>query len=273
MLRVCLTIVSLAAGLLAQDAREIVRKAIDLDRHNAGLEQDYTYRQREETRELDPADKPRKVTIRTVDVRMIEGSPYRRLVARNDQPISAEEQKQEEDKLRFNAEARRQETAEQRKRRIAEWNRREQRRREPLNEVPDAYNFKLMGEETIGGAPCWVIQATPKPGYQPKSTTAAVLTVLAGKIWVSKKDYGWVKAEMEARDALTLGGFFLRLAKGSRIVVEQTPVSDGVWLPKSAEIKFAARVMLVKSIREHLLFQFRDYRRLPADAPAHGGLE
>ena len=262
-MRLALLFASVTATLSAQgpDAREIVRKAIDLDNRNAALEQQYQYRQREETRELDAAGQPKKITIRTVDVHMIEGSPYRRLVARNDQPISAEESKFEDDKLRFNIDARRQESPEQRRRRIAEWKRREDRRREPVREVPDAYNFKLTGEETLDGTPCYVIEATPKPGYHPKATTAAVLTVLAGRLWIAKKDYGWVKAEMQARDSVTLGGFLLRLAKGSRIVIEQTPVGDGVWLPKSAEIQFAARVLLVKNLREDLRYQFRDYQK------------
>jgi len=262
----------LASGLWCQDAREIVRKAIELDRRSAELERNYTYLQREERRELDSADKPRKVTIRTVDVQTIEGSPYRRLVARNDQPISAGEQKQEEDKLRFNTEARRKETAQERQQRIAEWTRRENRRREPIKEVPDAYNFRMAGEEVVGGTPCYVITATPKPGYKPQSRAAVVLTVLAGRLWISKKDYGWVKAEMQARDSVGLGGFLLRLSKGSRIVVEQTAVSDGVWLPKFAEIKFAARLLLVKSLREDLLYQFSDYHKSPMDtamATAH----
>jgi len=257
----------LAAGLWAQDAREIVRKAIELDHRNFEEELHYTYLQREETRELDAADKARRVTIRTVDVQTIEGSPYRRLVARNDQPISPEEQKQEDDKLRFNIEERRKETPEQRQRRIAEWTRREERRREPLQEVPDAYDFKLAGEETMEGIPCYVIDASPRPGYKPKSSAAAVLTVLAGKMWISKKDYGWVKAEMEARYAVTLGAFFLRLSKGSRIVIEQIPLGEGVWLPKFAELKFSARLLLVKSFREDRLYRFSDYRKSSADVP------
>jgi hypothetical protein len=274
--RLLLSIGLLAGTCWSQDAREIVRKAIDLDRRNAALEQNYTYLQREETRELDAADKPKRVTIRTVNIQTIDGSPYRRLVARNDQPISAEEQKEEEEKLRFNIEARRKETPEERMRRIAEWHRREDRRREPLKEVPEAYDFKLTGEETVDGTPCYAIEATPKPGYKPKSAAAAVLTVLAGRIWISKKDNGWVKAEMEARDSVSLGGFLLRLGKGSRIDIEQTPVSEGVWLPKLAEIKFSARLLLVKNLREDLLYQFTDYRRAQPEAPVtatHGDLK
>lgn len=61
-----------AAGLHAQDAREIVRKAIESDRRNAELQHQYTFLQREETRELDTAGKDKRVTIRTVEIRMMD---------------------------------------------------------------------------------------------------------------------------------------------------------------------------------------------------------
>lgn len=268
-----LLIASAAAGLWAQDGREIVRKAIQSDGRNAEAQHNYTYLQREETRELDPADKTKRLTIRTVEIQMMEGSPYRRLVARDDRPISAEERKAEEEKLRFTLDQRRKESPEARQRRIAEWTRREEKRREPLREVPDAYNFKMAGEETVNGAACWVIEATPKPGYKPKTTTSAVLTALAGRIWISKGDYGWVKTEMEARDTFTMGGFLLRLSKGSRIDIEQTSAGEGVWLPKSVEVKFSARLLLVKGLREDLRFGFSDYRKPVDEARATGGGE
>jgi len=263
----------LAAALGAQDARgpdprEMVRKAIELDRRNAELERNYTYQQRQEERELDASDKAKKVTIRTFEVSMQEGSPYRRLLARDDQPLTAEGQKQEDERMHFTVDERRKESAEQRARRIAEWKRREQKRREPVAEVPDAFDFKLAGEETIDGAECYVIDATPKPGYKPKSTTAGVLTRLAGRMWIAKQDYGWVKADMQAGDTISVGGFLLRLSKGSRIVVEQTRIENGLWLPKSAEIKFFARLLLVKGLREDLLYQFNNYRKTAGDARA-----
>ena len=265
-----LLIASLASGLWAQDAAEIVRRAVAADSRNAELQRTYTYRQREETRELDSSGKDKRVSIRTVEIRMMDGSPYRRLVARNDRPLSPEEQKLEDDKARFNLEQRDHETPAARERRIAEWRKREDKRREPLREVPDAYNFKPAGEETVNGAACWVIEATPKAGYKPKSTASAVLPALSGRIWVAKQDYGWVKTEMEAHDSFTMGGFLLRLSKGSRIVIEQGSEGGGVWLPKLVEIQFSARLLLVKSLREDLKFGFSDYRKPETEARAAG---
>jgi len=44
-----------------------------------------------------------------------------------------------------------------------------------LNEVPDAFNFTLVGEEQVSGKPAWVISAEPKPGYRAKERLAKVI--------------------------------------------------------------------------------------------------
>ena len=93
------------------DSREIVRKALELDGHNSKLAQNYTFLQRQETRELDRSGKVRSQRIETWDVTLLEGSPYKRLVARDDHPLPAEEQKREEERLRWNLDERRKETA------------------------------------------------------------------------------------------------------------------------------------------------------------------
>jgi hypothetical protein len=261
--RFLVLMVSLSPCLWAGDdaVRDIVRKAIQVDARNAELQHGYIYLMREETREQDGVGKDKRVTIRTVEISMMNGSPYRKLVARNDQPISLEEQKLEQDKLQFTLEQRQKESSGERQRRIADFRRREEKRREPLHELPDAYDFKLVGDETMNGAECWVIDATPKPGYKPKASTSSVLTVLAGRMWISKKDYGWVKVDMEARDSFTIGGFLLRLSKGSRIIIEQTCVGDGVWLPQFVEVQFSARLLMLKSLREDMKWGFTDYRK------------
>src|SRR6185369_5670444 len=120
--------------------------------------------------DLDANGKPRRTENRTWDVSMQEGSPYRRLLARDDQPISAEERTQEAERQQWNIEPRRKEAPEQRERRLAEWRRRDARRIEPLKELPDAFDFRIVREEPVNGSQAWLVLATPKPGYQPKST-------------------------------------------------------------------------------------------------------
>jgi len=252
--------------LSAQDPRDIVRRSIELDRKDLAAERNYTYLERQLDRQFDGAGKVKQQTLRTFDVTLQEGSPYRRLVARNDQPLSAEEQQHEQEKLAANIEERRHETKEQRERRLAEWERRRQRQREPVHEVPDAFDFKLAGEQTIDGRPTWIIDATPRRGYKPKSMAASFLPKMKARFWIDKADYQWVRLEAETLDTVTFGAVLLRVGKGAHIEMEQTRVNDEVWLPKRIALQGSARLFLVKAVHAQIEHTYSAYRKFQADS-------
>jgi hypothetical protein len=256
----------LAALASAQDAHEIVKRACEFDQKNADLVRNYTFLQRQVDSDLDGAGKPKRQDIRTWDVTILDGSPYHRLVARNDQPLSPAEQKQEEDKLRFSNEERRKETPEQRSARIADWDRKRQKQREPLKDLPDAFNFRLVGEETLNGGQAYVIDATPKPGYKPRSTATAFFPKVKARFWIDKAGYQWVKVDMETIDTISFGGFLLRLAKGGHLMIEQTHVRDEVWMPSRVKLEASARVVFVKGVRKSLDMTFSDYKKFQSDS-------
>jgi uncharacterized protein YndB with AHSA1/START domain len=252
--------------VLAADSREIVRKALELDALNSKLTQSYTFLQRQETRELDRSGKVKTRKIETWDITFLEGSPYKRLVARDDQPLSAEEQQREEEKLRWTLEERRKETTEQRERRLAEWGRRQQRQREPFHELLDAFDFAPAVEEQWNGRQTYRIDASPKPGYKPKSSFGAFLPKVKLRLWIDARDLQGARLEIEATDAISFAGVLVRLEKGTRIEVEQVRVNDEVWLPKSVSVSAAARILLVKSLNREMQFTFSDYKKFQADS-------
>src|SRR6266404_1983996 len=136
-MRALVLIAILPTALPAQEPREIVRRSVELDRRNTELSRSYALHHRQEDQQLDETGKMKFREVRTWDITLPEGSPYRRLVARDDRPLSPKEQQLEEEKLRRSIEERRKETPELRARRIADWERVQQKRREPLAELPD----------------------------------------------------------------------------------------------------------------------------------------
>lgn len=248
------------------DSREIIRKALELDGQNSKLAQNYTFLQRQETRELDHSGKLKSRKIETWDITFLDGSPYKRLVARDDHPLSAEEQQREEERLRWNLDERRKEAGEQRERRMAEWRRRQQRQREPFHELLDGFDFAPPVEEQLNGRQVYRIDGSPKPGYKPKSTFAAFLPRVKLRLWIDARDLQGARIEIEAVDSISFAGFLVRLEKGSRIVVDQTRVNDGVWLPRSVSITAAARLLVVKSLNREMEFTFSDYKKFQADS-------
>src|ERR1035441_8051148 len=76
-------VIWIPAVLAAQDAREIVRRSIEAESAGVEVARNYTYLEREETRELDGSGKLKNLVVHTYDVTLLEGSPYRRMVALN----------------------------------------------------------------------------------------------------------------------------------------------------------------------------------------------
>jgi hypothetical protein len=252
--------------LAAQDPHEIVRRAVELDRKDAEIARNYTYLQRQEQREMDSSGKLKRKECRTYDVTMQEGSPYRRLVARDDHPLPASEQAREQEKLRWSVEQRKKEMPEARARRVAEWERKQQKQREPMKELPDAFDFRLVGEESLNGGKAWVIDATPKPGYKPKLSSAFYFPKMKARLWIDRNDYQWIKIEAETLDTISVGGFLFRLAKGTHLTIEQTRINNEVWLPKHVLLRGSARIALIKGIRGEFEFTFSDYKKFQAES-------
>ena len=257
----------LPALLYAQDPKEIVRRAVKADLRNDEIARNYTYLQRQEQRTLDGSGRVKDTKIETWDITLLDGSPYRRLVSRDDKALPADDERKEEEKLRKSIDDRKKETESQRQKRLAEWDKRRQKSRDQYREVANAFNFRMAGEEHMNGADAWVIEGTPRPGFRASTSEGrALLPKVNCRLWIAKSDYSWVRVEVETLDTISLAFSMVRLAKGGRIVVDLTRVNDEVWLPKQATVKAGARILLVKSVRLEAQFDYRDYKKFQADS-------
>ena len=265
-MRVLLFLVAACSLAGAADPREIVRRAVERMDENLAVARNYTFLERSETRELDSDGHVKTRKILLYDVTLLEGSPYRRLVGKDDHPLSPEEERGEEKKLQISIAERRKETPEQHARRIAEWEKKRQREREPLDEIPDGFDFRLAGEERMEGRDVWVIEATARPGYHARSNLAKLFPKFRGKLWIDKADQQWVKTEAEAIDSISFGLFVARLSKGARLEFQMTRVNGEVWLPKRFEARASARLVLVKNFRVEAETSFSNYRKFQADS-------
>ncbi len=257
---------ALVLPLWAQDAREIVLRSLDRDRANDRVARQYTFIQRVEMRQVDGAGNVEKRESKTYDVTLLEGSPYTRLIARDDKPLSAKDEAKERRKLERSIEERRKETEAERSRRTAEWRKKQDKQLEERQQILDAYEFRLAGEDVIDGQSAWMIDTVPRPGYKPRGGMTRFFPKIKGRLWVAKNGYDWVRAEAETIDTITIGGILARVHKGTRFWFEQTRVNDEVWLPKHMSATYSGRLALVKRLRGELDVTYRDYRKFQADS-------
>lgn len=236
------------------------------DVRNWEQEKNYTFVQRIEQRELNSDGSVKSTKAETEEIIFLYGQPYAHLIKRNDQPLSDAEAQKAEKKLNDTMQKRGQETPGERQKRLADFDKRHQEEHAFLLEVPEAYDFRILGEETLNGRAAFVIMGEPRRDFRPNMNAARVLPKLRPKLWIDKEGYQWLKLEADVIDTITWGGFLLRLHSGSHIELEQTLVNNEIWLPLHANINFDARVALFKAIRLDIDAKFSDYRKFRTDS-------
>lgn len=266
-MRFALALIFLAtAAAQPPDAREIMRRSVEANDQNWKIARNYTFLERVEEHQLDSAGRIKTKEIKTFDVTLLEGSPYRRLVERNDHPLAPDEKKKEQEKLTRSIAERSKETPAARGRRIAEYEKRREREREMMREVSNAFDFRMAGTQQIDGRECWIVEATPHPGYQPHSQSTKALPHLRGKLWVDRQTLQWAKVDAEVISPVSWGLFLLRLEPGAHIGMDQTRVNNEVWLPKRVVINASARIGFIKSLRIEQEVAYRNFRKFQTDS-------
>jgi len=251
--------------LAGDEIQPLIRAVAEKDIANDLRQRDYTYLQHEEERKLDGQGNQKSAQTRDFEIMMLYGQQVRRLVARNGKPLSREQADKEENRIQKVMREREQETPAEREKRLQKEAHDREQERAFVREVADAYTFRLVRTEALDGRETYVIDADPKPGFQPHVKDAKYLPKFRGRIWIDSAETEWVKADIEAIDTVSWGLFLARFYKGSRIDIELTRVNDEVWLPKSVSLKISARLALLKNLNVVEDVSYRDYKKFRSD--------
>ena len=259
-----------STGLFAQNAQEIVRKSVELDQVNWLRMKDYTWVARSTERHFASNGKVKSEERKAWETIILNGEPYRRMLERNGHPLPPEELRKEQEKLDKNVARLQQETAGQKQRRLAEYEKQRLKERAFLREIPDAYDLKLVGDAQVDGHDVWVIVGTPKSGYRAKDRDAKALDKVRGKLWVDKSNYQWVRVEAETTGTISFGLFLARLNPGAKMTFEQTRINNELWLPKHMFLKGTGRLGLLLRVATEEDITWNDYRKFQVDSKVVG---
>jgi hypothetical protein len=242
----------------APNAQEIVSKSVDAIKADWAQTAKYSYLERDvESKRHSPP------TAKTYRALVIDGSPYNLVTAINDEPLSPAEKAAEQRKLQREIEKRQKESEREREKRIARYARDSYRDHEMLQEMVDAFEFHLAGEAQVDGHPCWVLDAQPRPGYEPNNHAGRVLKGMKGRLWIDKATNQWVKVHAEVVMPVSFYGFLAKVGPGTEFDLEQAPVDDGVWLPKAFRVRVKASALGFFSENSAEDETYRDYQPMP----------
>lgn len=228
------------------DPKALLRQSVENYNRNwrAGMEWAYT------TTEVTDSDGEKDVTV--TEVIPVAGTPYDRVVVKSGKKLKGDDAAREEQKFEKACREREKESPADRAARL----RKVESQHEFAKEIPQAYDAKLIGEETVDGRAAWMLQLTPRADYSPVSTRAAMLKHIGARLWIDKQDVQWVKAQAHVIDTISIGWVLARIGPGADITFEQTRVADGLWMPAKVRIEGTAKIFLVhdKDLTETITF-------------------
>ena len=237
------------------DVRELVRRSVENNERNWEAAPEYSFTER------DVVMNGGKTTRRTYRVRMIEGSQYNQLLEENGEPLQGERAAAEKRKAEQETARRRSESSSARAHRVAQYQRERSQDRALMNEMAKAFQFKLVGHESVNGHECYVLDATPRVDYHPTNRDTKVLTGMRGRMWIDSKEYQWVKVHAEVFRPVAFGLFFAHVRPGTEFTLEEAPIGGGLWMPSRLITKVRATAMVVWSRKSSDDETYSDYRR------------
>jgi hypothetical protein len=234
------------------------QKAIDKIKEN------YAGSQSEEQTEFEGDGRVKKRELSEYTFFYLNGEEITTLVKKDGKPLSAEEQKKENEKTQKRIE-------ELQKRQAKKEAKEEKAKEEGKNEDSDepgievflrACQFVNPRRERFRGQDVLVFDFEPNPEFKPHKMEEKVVQKLAGVVWIDEKAHDVARLEAYfTGDMKFAGGLLANLQKGTSFVFEQEYVNDEVWLPTYMEAHVGVRLLLVKGFKVNVVTRYSDYKK------------
>jgi hypothetical protein len=239
----------------------LIRHAADKDQENDKKLRDYTYVQREDEHKLDGDGAVKSSETRTYEIMVLYGEQVRKQIEKDDKPLPEKDAAKEEEKIQKIIDKRKDESDDDRRKRLEKAEKEREDGRQFVKEVADAYDFQYVRTENLEGRETDVIDAEPHPGYEPRLKDAKFLPKFRFRVWIDKVEGQWVKLDIQCIDTVSVGLFLVRVHKGSNIQIELNRINEEVWLPKHIALKLDARIALFKGLNLAEDVTYRDYKK------------
>jgi hypothetical protein len=230
--------------------------------------ENYTYTETTSERELNDRGVLTEKESETHELTFYKGIRIRRLIAKNHQPLSADEQAKVDKGIAQTLEqfdkhlAQREERARREGRSASDADPEDHGNRVSLADILRASKLTNPRREIFGGRRVIVFDFEPEPTYKPKKDYEKLFGKTAGVIWIDDADRQIVRMEARLIDSYKVGGGLLAsLQKGGMFTFEQQRVNDEIWLPTSVEVNFSVKVLLLKTVTGNQLITYGNYQR------------
>jgi hypothetical protein len=168
-----------------------------------------------------------------------------RLIAINGQPLTAEQEQAEMNRLDTLAAH-----PEMQERRRKSEKKDAARIDQLVGLLPDSEVYKLEGMVSCGASQCYRLSFTPNADFAPPGIEADVLRGFAGEVWIEEKQQRLVRLEARLVREVTVGfGILGRLDKGGTLEMEQAFEANAQeWQPTVLQMNLNGKALMLKTV-------------------------
>ena len=253
--------------------REVLRNQEELEKRVT----EYAFMQKETDREISGKGEIKKETVKVFEVFPVaHQAPIMKLISENgvmlsDERAAKEEKRVQEEFLKAERDsAKKEEKAEQRK---AEQQRKKvARAKKGEDDDPELSQFLRVCEfvsprrERFRDREAVVFDFRSRPGFKPGNRQESLISKLVGVVWIDPVDKQVIRLEARLAEGFKMaGGLLLSLRPGAGLVMEQTRMIEGVWLPHLAQINLSVKVLLFGGGDLNKTIEWSDYKHFRGD--------
>ena len=242
---------------------------------------EYSFLQKETEREIDGQGVVKKETVKVFEVFPIaHRGPILKLISENGVPLSGdraakEDKRIEEEFLKAerdkDKDAQRQEKlrAERQRKRAAN-SRQDENDDVEISQFFRNCEFVSPRHERFQDRDAIVFDFRAKPGFKPSTRQESLISKLVGVVWIDPVDKQVIRLEARLAEGFKMGGGLLvSLRPGAALVMEQTRMNEGIWLPRFVQINLSVKVLLFGGGDMNKTIEWSNYKHFSADVDSY----
>jgi hypothetical protein len=267
----------------AVESLDVVALLREVSRNQDELEQrfaEYSFLRQQTDREITSKGEVKKETVKIYEVFPIANrEPVMKLISEDGVPLSGEraakEQKRVEEEF-AKAERDKDKDAQrmQKFRDERERRRAKARANSKDNEDDDVdisqflkiHEFVSPRLERFRDRDAVVFDFRARPGFKPGNRQEDLISKLVGLVWIDPADRQVMRLEARLTEGFKMGGGLLvNLRPGAAMVMEQTRMVEGIWLPRMAQVNLSVKLLLFGGGDYNQTIEWSDYKHFSGD--------
>ena len=235
------------------------------DKRLQALRQDYTYHVHAQEQEFKKDGSVKKQVVTDSESLTISGIRVNRVVARNGQPLTPEEQAKESERVDKEVAKGRERQAKA----VSKGEVTDDRGDEVLSaaRILELGTFSNERRTSLNGRPTILLDYAGDPNAKTHSAVENIMRDLVGTVWIDEQDRVLVRGEGHFLNDFKIGGGLVAdVHKGTSFAFQATRVNDSVWLPATIHGQGSIRLMLFVGFDGRVNLETSDYRRFRTSA-------